>query len=90
MKKRKDEFAELERRWRTQPLFLPKRSRKPLWTSIGLTVVLGVLAGAVVFEEQNPSAFLHRIIRLAEGMPAALSARALPQQIAFPLRHHAF
>jgi hypothetical protein len=39
----KDEFEQLERRWRERPLFIEERRRGPIWLMSTLLVALAVL-----------------------------------------------
>jgi hypothetical protein len=60
----RDEFERLERRWREQPLFLPRRRRLPRWPLVLLAVLAAVLLG------QAPTAGL--IARLQQALAAGV------------------
>jgi hypothetical protein len=67
----RDDFASLERRWREQPLFLPRRRRLPLWP---LVVALLALAGALGSTALDPRGWND----LTAGIMDAFDARANP------------
>jgi hypothetical protein len=49
----RDDFARLDRRWREQPLFLPRRRRLPLWSVvIALLALAGGLASTLLDPKQ--------------------------------------
>jgi hypothetical protein len=75
----RDEFERLERRWREQPLFLPRRRRLPRWP---LVLLVAVLAAALL--GQVPTAGLIERLQqaLAAGMvvaPGSPQAGAVPK-----------
>jgi hypothetical protein len=74
----RDEFERLERRWREQPLFLPRRRRLPRWSSV---LLVAALAAALL--GQVPTAGL--IERLQQALAAGVVVTpASPQAGAEP------
>jgi hypothetical protein len=68
----RDEFERLERRWREQPLFLPRRRRLPWWP---LALFLAVLVVALV-GQQPTAGLIERVQRVLAVGGATAPAQA--------------
>ncbi len=73
----RDDFSQLERRWREQPLFLPRRRRLPLWP---LVLALLALAGALGTTLIDPRGWED----LSAGLSDAFDARAAQERTPGP------
>ena len=47
---RRDDFARLERRWREQPMFLPRRRRLPRWPLVIALLALAAWLGSALLD----------------------------------------
>jgi hypothetical protein len=65
----RDDFASLERRWREQPLFLPRRRRLPLWPVAVALLALAVGLGSILLDRKQ-------VAGLIAGLEAAFDANA--------------
>jgi hypothetical protein len=73
----RDDFAHLERRWREQPLFLPRRRRLPLWPLVLGLVALGGALGTTLIDPRGWE-------DLSAGLSDAFDARAAQERTAGP------
>lgn len=71
----RDDFARLERRWREQPLFLPRRRRLPLWPVVVALLVLAGGLGSVLLDSKQMEAL---IAGLEEAFHADVNPSAAP------------
>lgn len=49
----RDDFARLERRWREQPMFLPRRRRLPIWPLVLTLFAMTAALGATLFDRSQ-------------------------------------
>ncbi len=67
----RDDFARLERRWREQPLFLPRRRHLPLWPLVIALLCVAVTLGSMLFDQEQ-------LAGMIAGAEKAFNAHATP------------
>jgi len=81
----KDDFERLERRWRARPLFLERRSRKPLWVFVMLLLAVGLLLGFASIDPPSPNALFDRLTKGTAATPSEQIAYAVSSRFRIPL-----
>jgi hypothetical protein len=80
----RDEFERLERRWREQPLFLDRPSRKPLWLLFALLVAVGSLLGAAAVDPPSVKRLVRDLTTSPPGSPSEKTAQTAPRSNGAP------
>jgi len=80
----KDDFERLERRWRKRPLFLKRRSHKPVWVLVMLLLAVGLLLGFAAIDPTSPDGLFERLTKGPAATLPEQTAHAVPDRPRIP------